>query len=538
MKRITLVGACLWLLALPATAVEPVTTEILYLSSSSVYIGMGSVDGLTAESVIEVLRDGEALGRLQVSYLAEHSASCKIVLAGGAFAVGDAVRFTPVLQTPVDLPPERPLVLKPWQGKALELPAREPAAELRGRASLEWKMLKDAGDTGQDLQQPALALKLDARRLWNRPVDFRLRLRSKYSQRSRAIDGSTESETAWLHRLYEASLVWHGENKPFSLALGRLYSRDIPGAGNWDGLQLDWRPGEKWRLGAFGGGMPGLTDSAPNFDAKKLGAYLAYEQGDVGLRGFRGSLGAVGEYADGEVSREFLASRASLWLGPVTMFAGAELDINRDWREEAAGESSTLSRLNATLRYGTGRLLQVHLGYDRYVGVRQALTREIPDSLWRDLRQSGLRAGADLRLPWMIRLGGHVGIRDRDDRQDGEIRPLFAGAYLGLSDLLDSGVDLQCRYAFADGRYTRSHVPSVDLQRAFGPKLRLGLGVGIQSYEGTASESELGTMEGQWLRVTCDYRITRALDLQGLYAYNQGDILDGSQVLMRLGYRF
>ncbi len=537
LKRITPVLIGLLLLATVSKAAESISTEILYLSSSSVYVGKGSADGLADDTVLTVHREGREIGRLQVSYLAEHSASCKIVLAGDTLVLGDEVRFTPALPIFVDPDLGKPDLAKPWAGKTLELAERVPEPELKGSAALEWKLFKDGGDTGEDFQQPALSLRLNAKRIGNRPLDFRLRLRSKYSERSRAIDAD-RPETEWLHRLYEAALIWNDETRPYTLSLGRLYTRDLSAAGNWDGLQLDWRLAPCWRLGALYGGDPGRRDSEPDFANTKLGAYLAFEQGKAGHDGLRASVGAVGQYADGDVSREFLSLRGTIWRNRLSLIGGAELDLNRDWREEAAGESSTLSRLNALLRYRATKDLNLHLAYDRYASVRDALNQAIPDSLWTDIRQSGLRAGLDLGLPGLLRLGGSVGFRDRDDRPDGEHLPVYANGYLSATDLAGSGVTMRLAYAYANGRYTRSHVPSIDLSRAFGMKLDLGLGLGLQSYEGTVDESALGTLTGQWLRLHGGYRISRHLRLQGYYGFDSGDILEGSQVLARLAYRF
>ncbi len=535
--RIVLALIGLLLVTSAGSAAELVSTEILYLSSSSVYVGKGSADGLSEETVLTVHRDGQELARLQVSYLAEHSASCKIVLAGGPLSLGDEVRFLPTAPIFVDPDLGKPDLLKPWEGKTLELTEASAEPELSGSAALEWKLFKDGGDTGEDFQQPALSLRLNAKQIANRPLEFRLRLRSKYSERSRAIDAD-RPETEWLHRLYEAALVWSDETRPYSLSLGRLYTRDLSAAGNWDGLQLDWRLGERWRLGALYGGDPGRRDSEPDFTDTKLGAYLAFEQGKAGHRGLRTSLGAVGQYADGELSREFLALRGSIWRDELSLVGGAELDLNRDWRKDAAGESSTLSRLNALLRYRASSRLNLHLAYDRYASVRDALNQEIPDSLWTDLRQSGLRAGLDLGLPGLLRLGGSVGFRDRDDRPEGIHLPIYTNAYVSAANLAGSGVTLRLAYAFADSRYMRSHVPSLDLSRAFGMKLNLGLGLGLQSYEGSAGESAMGTLSGQWLRLRGGYRICRRLRLQGYYGFDSGDLLDGSQILARLAYRF
>jgi len=70
--------------------------EILHFSRSSVYIDKGEVDGLTPDSELAVYREGRKIGDMRVSYLARHSASCRVVTAEGSFEHGDEVRYMAV----------------------------------------------------------------------------------------------------------------------------------------------------------------------------------------------------------------------------------------------------------------------------------------------------------------------------------------------------------------------------------------------------------------------------------------------------------
>ena len=165
--------------------------------------------------------------------------------------------------------------------------------------------------------------------------------------------------------------------------------------------------------------------------------------------------------------------------------------------------------------------------------MRRAETQDIPDSLFADAALRGLRFGTAIRLASNVRVSGRIGYRDRDDEDK---RPVYAGANLGWGNCLGTGVLLQLHYAYADGRYSESHVPSVDLQRGFGKRLQAGLGFGSQNYDGL--DAETLSAEGQWFRLYGTYLITRRADLQWLFTETSGDIGAGSRMLLRLGYRF
>jgi hypothetical protein len=421
----------------------------------------------------------------------------------------------------------------PLSGRPRMESEHAPAFDLSGRLALEWRSFTDDSEAGEDFSQPAIAARIKAERLWGRPLDFRLHLRSKQNRRSRELDALRPKE-AWLHRVYEAALVWTCPKGRLRASAGRLYANDLPGAGNWDGGELLYHFGPRWSLGALAGTLPGLTDSSFDKDKQGYGAYLLYADGEPSADAYRGSLGWAGQYDGHLASREFLTTRNSLRVGRFSVQQLAELDLNRDWREEAAGESTTLSRFNAGLYLQATPALRLSLGYDRWEPVRTLFTREIPDSLYLLTLQQGLRGGATLRLPHRVSLGANLGYRDREDEDK---RPVFMSCDLTAGDIGGSGLEAAFRYAYADGRFARSHVPSLDLTRAFGHKVDLGLGVGLQRYEGTEAESEMADREGQWLRLYGGWRLSRAVDLQGSFGHTGGDIGAGNLIQMRLAYR-
>ncbi len=525
MKRATTMLA-LGLLALAASSAATTETAILHLNDASVYIDKGAVDGLAEGDLVTLERDGAPLATLQVAYAAPHSASCTVLAASGPLAAESGLRLASSEGKPI--PTDLPLHGKP----ALE-PAGAPPFTLTGRLAVEWRRFTDDSDAEEDFTQPALAARLKAERLWGQPLEFRLHLRSKQNQRSRALDSERPKEE-WLHRVYEAALVWNCPQGRLRASAGRLTSSDLPGAGNWDGGELRVRLNPRWSVGALAGSLPGLADSSFDRDKQGYGSYLLYSAGAPGANAYRGSLGWVGQYDGHLASREFLSTRNTLRYGRVTLQQLAELDLNRDWREEAAGESTTLSRFNAGLHLQARPCLRLSLSYDRWEPVRTLFTREIPDSLYARSLQQGLKGGATLRLPHRVSLGASLGYRDREDEDK---RPVFASCDLGVGDIAGSGVEAALHYAYADGRFARSHVPSLDLSRAFGHRFDLGLGLGLMRYEGVEAESAMADQEGQWLRLHGGWRLSRALDLQGTIGHTGGDIGAGNLIQMRLAYR-
>jgi hypothetical protein len=242
----------------------------------------------------------------------------------------------------------------------------------------------------------------------------------------------------------------------------------------------------------------------------------------------------VGEYASGDVSREFIALDNLLSLGrALSLRQSLELDVNRGWRRDAAGESQTLSRLNADVLYRAGGRLQINLSYNYYQSVPRIESRHTPDSLRVDAELAGMRLGARVKLSRSVRIGGSLGYRDRRGEDK---RPAYTNADLSISNLLHSGTDLVVRHAYADGRFADSHVPSLDLERSFGPTLRIGLGLGAQSYEGF--QAEPFSLEGRWFTLHGTYRLSRPLELSWIWRRASGDVGAGDRFLLQLGCRW
>src|SRR3981081_4168985 len=92
--------ACLTVLAAPVAAQDSAAAQtkiahITYLAGKTAYVDAGRLDGLREAGRVDVVRGGKSIGVLKVAYLASHRASCDVVSAAAALAVGDSVRFVP-----------------------------------------------------------------------------------------------------------------------------------------------------------------------------------------------------------------------------------------------------------------------------------------------------------------------------------------------------------------------------------------------------------------------------------------------------------
>jgi len=110
--------------------------RVTYVTTSSAYIDAGRQDGLEEGDLVQIMRGGEPIAVLKVSYLASNKASCTILESSSTPVVGDAVAF----RRHERLQPAGPAATLPGSPQAT---AGTPAAR-RKRSSL-----RDAGLRGR-----------------------------------------------------------------------------------------------------------------------------------------------------------------------------------------------------------------------------------------------------------------------------------------------------------------------------------------------------------------------------------------------------
>jgi hypothetical protein len=173
--------------------------------------------------------------------------------------------------------------------------------ELHGSVSFSWYSYDDLSDSELDYNRPAARVNLKASSLFGGHYNARVRFRTRYDDRARAI--GTAPKTEWRNRVYEVSLAYDNPDSPFGLQAGRIITRDLGGIGYTDGVLLTHRPGDSWRWGVLAGTRPDWETSEFQTDITKYGAFVGYERGDRATSHFEMRLAAVGEYHESTVSR-------------------------------------------------------------------------------------------------------------------------------------------------------------------------------------------------------------------------------------------
>jgi len=195
---------------------------------------------------------------------------------------------------------------------------------------------------------------------------------------------------------------------------------------------------------------------------------------------FTSSAALAGNYVSSTVSREFVYWQNALNVyRRFSLFQSVEMDINRDWRRDAAGENITFSNFYISANAEVSSRATLDFTYDSRKNVRIYETRETPDSLFDDLAHNGYRGGLALRLPHGIRIHGYGGIRYRDGDRTNSYISVSAGAV----QLPWRGHSIRARYAYADTRSVVGHRPSLSYRFPAGPRLRLDVNGGGYIFE-------------------------------------------------------
>lgn len=512
--------------------------KVSYLSQEAVYVDAGSEAGIAVGDTLELLRGGA----LVVEYVAGHSAACRLLDGAVAVKPGDRLRFTPAppaedVAEPVT---EAPAEALPASLGTAAAPESGPRSETRGKVDLYWLSLSATDADVTSYQQPSASIRLESSGLFGREIDLLVRMCSKYSRRERDL-GLGGYSTDWRQRVCEAALTYAPGDGSTTFRLGRLFSPRLRGFGNWDGLYLDHRFGERWRVGILGGGAPDLTDGSVRFDQQKGAAFVACDAGVMGRTRYRGTLAVTGNYEDGTVerlgvdgiiSREYLYLQNDIWFGRrLDLHQDMMVDLLRDWRHEEGGDRLKLTSFYFHARYLVNDWLWLSGCYDRHEHVRLIDTRELPDSLFFDEGQGGGRLEAGVRLPLSLRLTTAYGVRKLDESGS---ESYFLHTTLGSQFRIWRPLDWRADYAWSDGVDSDASAGMLDLWLRLTPTFTLGAAGGMER-----NTSLLGTdLDRDWERLHTTWVVARHVDLYASFTHASGDIGAGDEVLARLGYRW
>ena len=468
-----LVATIVVLTVSPANAEEVDSPAVNYISADAVYLNIGKYAGLRIGTRVEVVRDGRAIAVLEVVHISSHSASCRVVEQTKPPRVGDTVLFDPQFDPPWSATSPRDSTI------SAAVAARSPANVVSGYVALQTVWQQDL--TGSEISslQPAVSARVLVGNVGGTGVVFRFRDRLRYYYRDQP-PGELIAKDQWTHRLTELALTFDRPEAAFEWGVGRLVTPYTIGFGQIDGGYVAFKLHRYFRTGLVGGLEPNPIDMSLDADRQLAGGFVAFDYDKPQGWQFASSAALAGRYVSGNVNRDFIYIQNSFSLRhKLSLFQSAEIDLNRDWRRDAVGESATLSNFYFIVNAELSRYALVHLTYDTRKNVRNYDTMSVPDSLFDDGVYDGFGGGLVLRLSRGVTIGGRGGIRYRDDDRTNRYYSLYANA----TRLPWSGHALSLRYAFAETRFTTGYRPMLTYRFPASRRLRLNLNAGGYIYD-------------------------------------------------------
>lgn len=514
------------------------TGEVKYLSQNSLYIDLGSEQGLRKGDTLTVKRDRRVIGKLVVQNIARLSAACKFLSQNTPIRIGDQVEIVILMRdkvpaaTPVESTKEKGVesqLARPQSPKRRlrRRPVASKNNRVKGRFSMQMLSLDDQTPSNRDTYQMAFRSKLKIERFMGFPVALRVRWRSRSHHRQN-LQSSEIATDEWRHHFYEFGLVSNSKEANVEFGLGRVLSNRIRGLGYIDGGLFSLKMNGVWRVGVAGGTQPSLRTLAFQTAEHKFGIFLNFEKGEYGKQRVSSTAAFSGRYHKGEVSREFFyLQNTTSFGGKFSLYQTVEIDLNRNWKRDSGHASFQLSNFFLSANYYPTKFISISGSYDARKSVRVYETRSIPDSLFIEVLRQGFHAGITVRLPNRIRLSGNLGIRLRT----GQLRSTTSASFgLSVPRIFNSWATLSARLSYFNTLFTKAYRPSVRI------RLPVTRGLSVNASGGSyVYQSSSGTTHSDWLEANGSYRINRRLFSSFGYRMFLDERLRSARLSLELG---
>lgn len=501
---------------------------VTYRSETAVYVSAGRAAGLAVGDRLVLGAPPDVAAELEVTFLAEHSASCRIVSETRPLKAGDAlVRMAGGRVAPPSPPPPETSPAPARVERTTPSASRPSAfARVTGGVSVGYSATRDRSQYARDASEQLGRYDLALRGVSGRPIEARLRGSVRKLERERVF-GPTIPGSESRDRLYEASVAWKPDAGPFAAMAGRLGATPFAGLGYLDGVLGEFRPSAASQVGAFAGTTPDADDAS--FDGgRKVGAYarlaprtgpLAYDFTVAGIR----------EDSAGETSREWVSQEAQVRTGGLWLRERVEFDFNRGWREERAGRATQLSEARVLAGWRVTPRTAFTVSYERRRNFWSAFTRGLPGDSF-DLRvHETLRA--DLERASAGGAGYSVGGSYR--RREGDEREVYA-AHGSLRVPL-GGTFVAAEATFYQTLLTRGVQGTAQATRSLRGGHRLGVAYTVENYDLLGFT---GGRLGQRVRASGYGQLPRRSFLRADFEYSLGDDFEGTRAFVEAGVRF
>ena len=497
-------------------------TRITYISGTSVYVEVGSKDGLREGSHLEVVRSGAIVANLVVAYISSSRASCSITNSTTEPMVGDSVRFTPVL-TPVSA------VATGGAASATPLGRSRPSA-LRGRIGLRYLVVNPGAGGGGGLTQPAFDLRLDGAQLGGSPFGLAVDVRSQLSMISSA-PGQAGTPPQSVTRTYQAALLFNSGLSPLHVSVGRQFAGALSTVGLFDGVAVDLVHANV-SYGVIAGYQPDIYTLGFSTLTTQYGAYVQLHNKPAQSPLWSITAGGVGAYESGQIDREFAFLRATFNSRWLSLYAAQEVDVNRGWRATSERSSVTPTSTFAMAQLMVTDALSVYAGFDNRRNVRLYRDYINPESTFDDAFREGIWAGSSVSALGHLRISADV--RQSNGGSGGQTQSVTGSASLWRFTSYQLG--LHARSTRYTGDLNSGDLQSLSLEASPWSALRLQVTSGMRS--STVVLDPNGTTHTTWTGIDADLGIGRSVFLWFSLSRESGPTGQYGQSYSALSYRF
>lgn len=466
--------------------------KVTYIAAEGIYVDAGRNSGLAVGDTLQVMREGAVVARVVVTHVSSLSCACRVLDEGAEIRTGDQIaKMGRLVTISVGTDPPRQTAYVPARKTRS---ARRMENRLRGYVAFQTLVQKDLAGEGLTSWQPGISAKIVVRNLFGGGADFRIRHRSRFYHRSNAPD-DVSSADEWSHRLSELAIVFDDPRSRYRWGIGRVVTARLNGIGYIDGAYGEIQLNQRTWIGLAAGTEPDYQGSGFQADRLKLGSFLSYEFGDLNRRRLRTTLSLAGSYAEGMVSREFIALQNNLRLGKkLSVYQSMEVDYNRAWRFERANERLALTNFYLIGNYDPTGWMSLNLTYDSRKNVRTFQTYDTPDSLFDDMAHQGVSGGVRLRLPRDLRLKLYGGVRHREGENNDN---RYGSAAVTAQRFPAPGHSVTGSLSYSESFFSKAYRPLLTYQAPVLGFSRLRLSAGGYLYEtfGIMSSSYFGDIE-------------------------------------------
>ena len=439
--------------------------KVTYVTSEQVYFNAGREEGVASGDTVSVYHDASRIGNALVSIVAAHTCVARILFADSVFRAGDigVTAHGTVPASPARLPDSSTTLGRESRHEPSSEYLPNPPIEniFRGRIAFGY-IGEIAADSRLNLQEPSLAATLSFGNLWGTGMMF--------SMNGRAVNDLTNAYPQFgaggksRINLYDLRLSLDRPIDHVGFTVGRMVSSYVGSLGLLDGGQLVVR-----EAGVVAGAVTGrgITESALGIEGGQLKSafFLGYRKSDNDLHEYEGTIAYARETLHGNLDRQFMAFQGSAFLGPsFQAFGNAEVELNGIQNGQ---RTSTSSLSDASLFINYYRWLSASASYDETRSVYLFETmKSIPDSLFNEAVQHGLRVSVTTRLSKDVAVTGTAGYRFR--KGDPQPSHTLSGS-LRAYDIIGTGFNATLRYTNAMGPYLTGNDATIELdQTLFG----------------------------------------------------------------------